>query len=178
MRIAAPLLLPLLLAACADDGTRIHYTHYGHYSGSIAYYSARDGVMPLTVVGNPTNASNLALSAAVAAALAGTHVDHATVFAPTPQPDPASYRVVIVFGRTILQDICSPNPTPCTPGQVRAAFCYGDEPLSFVSAAHQPFAGPQDPALSRLVRQFGTDLFPPENPELRKNCGSIAGLCD
>lgn len=172
----------LLLGACAE-GERIHYTHYGSYSGSIAHYGARNGEMALSVFGNPTDAGDAAFTASVAAALKGTHVNHDVVFVPTDPPQMDSYRTVAVFGGTTLQAICGPNPVaaggaaPGGPGRMAAAYCYADDPLSFVSAEHGPVSGPDDPALRHLIRSVGQDLFPPENPDRRKGCDFAATLC-
>jgi|GEM_PF-2512196 len=170
-------LLALLLAACSTGGGRIHYSHYGNYSYSIAQYGARTGEMALAVFGNPTAASPAALAAAVADALDGTHVNRRTVFVPTDPPQTDSYRTVVVFGATTLETICAPAPAaPAKPvagtaGRIGAAYCHADEPLSFVSARHPALAGPRDPALQALLRGIGYELFPPENPEHRADCG-------
>lgn len=172
----------LLLAACAG-GERIHHTHYGSYSGSIAYYGARDGEMALAVFGNPTEASDVAFAASVAEGLRGTHVNHDAVFVPADPPQMNGYRTVTVFGGTTLQDICGPNPIapgssgPGGPGRLAAAYCYADDPLSFTSAEHGALSGPNDPALRRLVRSVGRELFPRENPERRKDCDLMGAFC-
>ncbi len=168
-------LLALLIAGCTVDGSRIHYTHYGSYSGSIAHYGARNGEMALAVFGNPTGASDAAFAAGVADALQGTHVNHDVVFVPTAPPQMDGYRTAAVFGGTTQQDICGPNPIapasppPGKPGRLGAAYCYADEVLSFVSAEHPPLTGPDDPNLRRLVRSVGRELFPPENPNSQRD---------
>lgn len=183
MRPVLVCLLALTMAGCAPDGSRIHYTHYGSYSGSIAHYGARNGEMALAVFGNPTGASNAVFAAAVADALQGTHVNHDVVFVPTDPPPMDGYRTVAVFGGTTQQDICGSNPiapatpVPGTPGGLGAAYCYEGDVLSFVSARHQPLAGPDDPELRRLLRWVGRELFPPENPEFVRECDIFPALC-
>lgn len=170
MRFAFAVLAMLVLAACTTDGSRIHYTHYGSYSGSIAQYGARTGELALSVFGNPTEAPAAAFNAAVADGFYGSHLRFRTVFVPVVPPRSTGYRTVAVFGGVTMETICRLSPEQAeglaSPASRRfaAAYCHNDSVLSFVSGEHPPIGGPRDPALRAFLQRIGYELFPPENP--------------
>lgn len=163
----------VLLAGCTN-GSLVYHSGYGRYSGSTALVAAPNGEMAVAVYGNPTSAPADVFAAAVADGMKGTHVDHRTVFKPTAMPDTAGYRTVVVFGATTQNSICSfdgpMNARAEAPGPMGAAFCLGDEALSYVSGRVPGLTGPDDPMLERQMSIVGLTLFPPTNPNYDNDC--------
>ena len=170
----------LALSACAG-GSLIYYSDYGRYSGSTALVAAPNGEMPLAVYGNPTAAPPAVFAAAVGEGLDGTHVDHRTRFIPTAMPNPSGYRTVVVFGETSQQSICqysgSPDDRAEAPGPMAAAFCLGEEALSYVSGRIAALSGPDDPALAQQMSITGVTLFPQTHPDYSEECEYETIIC-
>ena len=173
-------LIFLALTACSG-ATRINHFGYDKYSGSTAYIAADNGEMALVVLGSPVDTSPQALSQAISDAMRGSHVDHRTVFVPTNQPDMSGYRTVVIFGSVKPEDICSvrnadglakDSPTP-----MAAAFCYGEEGLSYVSGSVPKISSADDRSLAAHMNLVGETLFPNENPHYQSDCGSHAPIC-
>ena len=180
MKIWLPVLVSLALTACAG-GSRINHFDYDGYSGSTAYFAALEGKMVLAVYGSPVAGNPADLSQAVADALHGTHVDASTVFVPTAAPDLTGYRTVVVFGRTTPETICtvkdSAGLATGSPTEMLAAFCNGDETLSYVSGAVPAIANANSTLLASHMSLVGFTLFPAENPHYESDCGSDAPIC-
>jgi hypothetical protein len=174
------LALGLAMTACAGRNT-VYHAGYGRYSGSTAYYAARNGQMPLAVFGNPTQASVPVLAQAVADGLKGSHLSPNVTFTAAETGSAHGYRTVIAFGAATRETICSPEPfghrTAGTSGAIAAAFCLDDEPLSFASGALRPLSGADDPALRSEMRAIGHALFPPNNPDYTQDCWPGTAKC-
>jgi enamine deaminase RidA (YjgF/YER057c/UK114 family) len=173
-------LLGLSLVGCAG-GSRINHFDHGSYSGSVAIAAAPDGEMDLAVYGSPLPAGSTGLAEAVANGLNGTHVDHRTKFIPTQHPDLTGYRTVVVFGpstpKTVCQTTSNEGLATGSPAPMTAAFCYGDEVLSYVSGQVPELAGPDDPTLKAQMQITGFTLFPPENPHYASDCQADVPIC-
>ena len=173
--------LAVSLAACAN-GSRINHFDHGRYAGSTALAAAPDGEMALAVYGSPlAGGSGDELAAAVANGLAGTHVDHRTVFVPTNNPDLTGYRTVVVFGPSTPETVCqvasNEGLATASPAPMTAAFCYGGEALSYVSGQIAELSNADDPALKAQMQITGFTLFPPENPHYVSDCQADVPIC-
>jgi len=180
LKICLSAIACLLLTACAG-GARISHYDYGRYSRSIAYVAAPDGEMPLAVYGSPVPGNPAGLAQAVAHAMRGTHTDWRTVFVPANSPNLNGYRTVVVFGNSTPETVCSVKDATglanSSPTRMTAAFCYGNEALSYVSGSVPVVDSINGRVLASHMRLVGYTLFPDENPHLRRDCHRIAPIC-
>lgn len=83
----------------------------------------------------------------------------------------ANNRVVVVIGGGNGATLCSAPPENGGRFQggslsVAAAACSGEQRLSSTRGSISELQSLDDPALHRLFRQIGAELFPPRNPDL------------
>lgn len=165
--------LGLTLAACS--GNRIYHAGYGRYSASTAFTGAPNGEMALAVYGSPAPGDQAALAQTIAEGLNGTHVDYKTKFVPTTSPDLTGYRTTVVFGPTTPEEVCTVSNTTGmarkSPTSVTAAFCLGDEVMSYTAGSLTDIKNVDEPALVSYMRHVGYTLFPLENPNYASKTG-------
>jgi hypothetical protein len=176
----------LALGACLIAGVALA-------SGSISYsklsysYSPRDiayaggpGELWTEVVGNPFGASQADFDQAVTQAMYGAHFGPPTKFTTTPGPNARRvFHVRLIFNGSATNEgfICNGAvpAVPASPGGnvvLYAAFCQGNDSLSFLRAAGDGFTGPGDPEFKDFMQQVTMGLFPPQNNELFRNGGN------
>lgn len=165
----------LVLAGCAAGGampvTDAAATLSPAYDPASVRRAARDG-LPTVVHGNPfaiprAEAERLVLSTL---RMPGWH-GRARFAAYPSEGERRGYRLVVVLNpvRPVghgeacrdLRDI-DLGPGAATT-RVHAAFCVSERPLSHISG-RAALAGPDDPALGRLLAQALDQLLPPRNP--------------
>lgn len=176
---ATAIALTLLLAAgtaAASGSISYSWLSYSYSPRDIAY-AGGPGELWTEVAGNPFGASQADFDQAVTQAMYGAHFGPPTKFTTTPGPNARRiFHVRLVFnGSATNQDVICNGPPPALPtspgGNVvlYAAFCQGNDSLSFLRAAGDGFTGPNDPEFKDFMQQVTMKLFPPQNNELFRN---------
>lgn len=142
-------------------------------------YTSQDGAMfigggQLVLIGSAGNEPATRQLASVAAEGVSTGAMSKADFILTPYEEGgyvAGNRVVVVIGGGNGATLCSAPPRnggTFTGGElsVAAAACNGDNRLSSTRGSVSGVQGPNDPAVARLFRQIGSELFPIRNPDL------------
>jgi len=182
--------LALTLAACNGGsmgsnglfggGGTINWTHY-----DIAYtpitdisFAGGSGQLLTQIFGNPFSLPQEQFDKAVTDAMYGAHFGPPTHFTTTPIGDfRRSFYVRLVFGSSFpisINTICiAPPEGPrigANQGEVRlsAAFCQEGRPLTYLEGGGKGYSGPTDPRFVEFIKLVTYNLFPPQNPELRR----------
>ncbi|HUN52051.1 MAG TPA: hypothetical protein VMU42_13080 [Candidatus Sulfotelmatobacter sp.] len=171
-----PLLLALLLAACAGSGVRIGALDQSPaYDPSLVRYVTRLGTMAVEVHGSPFGSSG-SDAAPVAAVLSAPGWLGAVRFVPADIHD-RGYRLVLVFGAG-AGEACSdlpalPQVSAAAGLHVQASFCAGRQVLSSLVADGAAAGAPTDLAFRQMMDQVLVNLLPPVNAErIRESDGS------
>lgn len=178
MRAARPILLALLLAACAGpevvDGV---YIDTSYTPRDLNYVAGGGGNMRTDIRGNPFGGDWQAFEAAVTSAMEGAHAGPHLRFVASPaEPAREPYRVRLVFnGAGDRNTLCgalpsSPPPAVSPQGEVRvlAAFCRGPEAMTYLAASSAGIRDAADPRFREFIRQVTFLLLPARNPENAK----------
>lgn len=172
-RLVPPLAVAAVVAACAA-GTVGPANVGGSYDPQMLGYIAAKGALHTRVLGNPFEAPQDRLDAAVTGAMTGAHFGPPIRFSAKPDPDNSSpYRVVVMFNPgpgVTAGKLCAGPEQPAAGGRggplrVLMAFCSAGAHESSVSARLERAGGPEDPALRALIRQMTGRLLPPRNPD-------------
>lgn len=175
MRKLCHLALGLLLAGCSASGGVITYTEMDTgYSPQEFAYAGGPGELWTEVMGNPFTAPKPELDQAVTATMYAAHFGPATRFTTTPGPKALrTYRVQLMFNGPETNAMAACGPVAPIPAIYRggnvllfAAFCRDDRALTFLRAAGDKFAGPEDPRFVAFIREITIRLFPPQNPDM------------
>ncbi len=178
-------ILLLALAACLIAGTAraaavINYSWLSYsYSPRDIAYAGGPGELWTEVSGNPFFGTKADFDQLVTGSMYGAHFGPPTKFTTTPGPTARRiFHVRLLFNGTATDQgaICNgpPEPIQGAPGSsivVYAAFCQGNDALSFLRAAGD-FRGPKDPAFIAFIHDVTMKLFPPQNNELFRNGNS------
>ena len=187
MRKLRDLLLCLFLAGCSGSGGVITYSEMDTgYSPQEFAYAGGPGELWTEVLGDPFTQPKPELDRAVTDAMYAAHFGPATRF--TAMPDAKArrtYRVRMIFNgpETNAMLACAAQP-PLPPvyrgGSVLlfAAFCRDDRALTFLRAAGDKFAGPDDPRFVVFIREVTIRLFPPVNPDLHNQLHDACPMND
>jgi hypothetical protein len=175
-------ILSLALAACLAVGTAgasslISYSWLSYsYSPHDIAYAGGPGELWTEVAGNPFFGTKADFDQIVTGSMYGAHFGPPTKFTTAPGPNARRiFHVRLLFNGTSTDQgaICNgpPQSIPGAPsGSVvlYAAFCQGNDALSFLRAAGD-FSGPKDPAFMDFMHDVTMKLFPPQNNELFRN---------
>ena len=176
--------MALLLAACAQNQTKITDTFRAPGIQSKLSSGAAYGGIYTVVFGNPFNADKDELDSLITETMFRAHPGPVVRFlTERPQDSRSPYRVVMLFNPTRaaqIQKLCvNPNqPTEDLGASVRlaAAFCANDIRESSVIGTVSAVDGPQDPAFRQLVRAVTRQLFPRDFDDLRDRGGKKGGV--
>jgi hypothetical protein len=172
-RLLPPLFAAAALAACAAGAVGPANVG-GSYDPRMLNYVAAKGALHTRVLGNPFEAPQERLDAAVTGAMAGAHFGPPIRFSAKPDPgNPSPYHVVVMFnpGRGVTARKACADPQQPTAGpsggtlRVLMAFCSADADETSVSARLARAGGPDDPAFRALIRQMTGRLLPARNPD-------------
>ena len=175
-------ILSLAFAACLAAGTAgasslISYSWLSYsYSPHDIAYAGGPGELWTEVAGNPFFGTKADFDQIVTGSMYGAHFGPPTKFTTTPGPNARQiFHVRLLFNGTSTDQgaICNgpPQSIPGAPsGSVvlYAAFCQGNDALSFLRAAGD-FSGPKDPAFIEFMHDVTMKLFPSQNNELFRN---------
>ncbi len=163
MRRAA-LLLAAALGASGCDGVRLYNSAFESYGTDAVQLARAGGPLPVEILAPPVDPD------AIRAALDAGPSPFGLRFGPATPADPYGYRLVLDFGLRRASP-CAADPAPFVPPAdaarvtVGAAFCRQGGALSRTVADGPRPAGPDDPALRRLLAGIVLELFPPRLPE-------------
>jgi hypothetical protein len=172
----------LALAACfaagaASASSMISYSWLSYsYSPRDIAYAGGPGELWTEVAGNPFAQSQADFDQMVTQSMYAAHFGPPTKFTTAPGPNARRiFHVRLLFNGTATDQgaICNGAPQTIQPGHggdvvLYAAFCQGNDALSFLRAAGD-FSGPNDPAFIGFMHDVTMKLFPPQNNELFKN---------
>lgn len=170
--VVIPLLLAAILTACASQrGIIISRAYIAPTYGPTLLNSAGkyDGVK-LEIVGNPFDAPEELVDAAVADAVMNTGFASRLPLT-TGEADPRSpFRMVVLFEPAIdinFEDICRGSrkqaDQPAATTQMMLTYCFGDSALTSLRARRGGLRRPDDPAFDSFVRNATAALFPPRD---------------
>ena len=175
MKRLRTLLILFALAACATSGGVITftYTDSGYSPGEFAY-AGGPGELWTVIMGNPFNAPQPAVDQAITGTMYNAHFGPATQFTTTPGPNARKvYRVVVMLNGPETNSMAACGAVPPIQPSYRggnvllfAAFCRGDYALTFLRAAGDGFAGPDDPKFRTFIQEITIRLFPPQNYDM------------
>lgn len=174
MRFFALALVQSILFGCAG-GTMVRpVTLTGSYTPQILSYAGGKGGMPVAVVGNPFNAPQEDVDAAVAAALERSHFGPRIPFlTQAPEGFTSPYRVVVALdpapgagARSLCAGRVETRPrAPAGLNRVEAALCARELVITSTGGRVAGPLGPRDPAFVALIERIGHALFPPFDPD-------------
>jgi hypothetical protein len=176
-RIFLLALAACLLACTASATSLINYTWLSYsYSPRDIAYAGGPGELWTEISGNPFFGTKEDFDQLVTQSMYGAHFGPPTKFTTTPGPDARRIFHVRLLFNGVATDwgaICNGPPQPIQGAPTNrvvlyAAFCQGNDALSFLRAAGD-FTGPKDPAFDRFMRDVTMKLFPPQNNELFRN---------
>jgi hypothetical protein len=157
----------LLLAGC-QGAPVVRPATYESYTPQ--YAAAMHQLELIGTAAGPGGTEQLAAVAAKGIAQGSMAGPQFTLY-PRKEEDPQySNRVVVVIGGADGGSLCAAPPQTGSelraPGPLRvaAAACTGGSRLSSTSGSVSEITGPDDPAVARLFRQIGAELFPMRNP--------------
>jgi hypothetical protein len=176
-RIIAVVLAVCLIAGAASASSMISYSWLSYsYSPRDIAYAGGPGELWTEVAGNPFFGTKADFDQMVTQSMYGAHFGPPTKFTTTPGPNARRiFHVRLLFNGTATDQgaICN-GPPQAIPGApsgsivLYAAFCQGNDALSFLRAAGD-FSGSNDPAFTDFMHDVTMKLFPPQNNELFKN---------
>ena len=158
------------LTACAGQTVISNAHKEEYYEQRMLAYPASRGGMYTEVTGNPFQGEKAALDREVTEAFEDAHFGPDLTFVTELPGDGApNFRTVVLFNparNANPKRLCTSTDRPQTPrpaGEVHVmgALCNGDTRLTSATGLVTGATGPQDPAVRKLLRQFGLSLFPP-----------------
>jgi hypothetical protein len=180
-RFLSLLTILCLAAGSAGASSMISYSWLSYsYSPRDIAYAGGPGELWTEVVGNPFGLNQPDFDQMVTQSMFGAHFGPPTKFTTTPGPNARRiFHVRLLFNGTGTDQgaICNGAPAPVQPsGQpghggdvvLYAAFCQGNDALSFLRAAGD-FSRPNDPAFIDFMHDVTRELFPSQNNELLRN---------
>lgn len=167
-----------LLAGCSQATTIPHsYIRDSYHPAHLGYIAGRGGMMT-QVVGNPFDAPQPAVEAAVTESMQASHFGPQMPFFTEPPAGykPSSYRTVVLFNPApgaAPARLCQQPDQPQDPRSGRvgvlAAFCNGPIRVTSAGGSIGAAEGPDDPAFRSLLRQIALLLYPPQPGDMRGN---------
>jgi len=176
-RIFAIAVAACFLAGTARATSMISYSWLSYsYSPHDIAYAGGPGELWTEVAGNPFFGTKADFDQLVTSSMYAAHFGPPTKFTTTPGPTARRiFHVRLMFNGTATDQgaICQgpPQPIQGAPGNsivLYAAFCQGNDALSFLRAAGD-FSGPKDPAFVEFMHDVTMKLFPSQNNELFRN---------
>lgn len=175
--LAAVFLAASLLQACAGATVHSPYRRVDDLS-SFLTYAAPEGEAQLEILGNPFEAPDPALAAALVEGFRGAvkHGPNLTFSTQSATARPG-YRFVVAFGIPVATDagalcrktISAPQKILARPVQAKAVFCLDGMAYSEVSGSLGEISGPGDPSFGQWARNMmaGLTPIPVENYKIR-----------
>lgn len=168
--LVVALVAALTAAGCAGPGVRSVPDSYASSQDPVAVlrYLERGPDVRVVVVGNPTPGSDATFVDAVTTAMNDRPWGPRVNFTATPEHEASpGYHVVAVFGVAEVMGsyaLCSvaPGSLSATPasGELQAAFCWRDRPISRTTVTVGAIGAADDPSLRLAVKTAMRQLFP------------------
>ncbi len=168
----------LILGGC----NTVHTVDTTIYNPDYVGYAARNGAMPLEIIGNPfgpTDADDIRLTDALS--LPGWHGTQKFERAQRKDDKWTNARVVLYFDAadklTDGQDLCDGATGPLNRNSdlinVRAAFCAGDKKVSSAIGEGTRPQTPNDPEFQSLMHTVLAAMLPRINPNRGHDCQTV-----
>jgi hypothetical protein len=163
-------------AACSDiSNIGVIYNSQRYLSGTALYVTHAAGSrMPAVIRGNPFALPKADVDQIVRDHMKGSNFGREITFVPGPDKPPfPDSRLVLIFNGAVAgqlqlcQNDISSGGGPAQDGriEVMAAFCSGSRPVTALAGGISGVTDPNDPKFRAFLRQIGTTLFNPNNPE-------------
>ena len=162
----------LLVAGC-QGATVVRPATYESYTPQ--YAAAMHQLELIGTAEGPDGTARLAATAAEGIAQGSMAGPQFTLYPRKAEEPQYGNRVVVVIGGGNGATLCAAPPQQGAelraPGPLRvaAAACTGASRLSSTTGSVGEISGPDDPAVARLFRQIGAELFPIRNPNYEDN---------
>jgi hypothetical protein len=164
------------LVACSDiSNIGVIYNSQRYLSGTALYVTHAAGSrMPAVIRGNPFALPKADVDQIVRDHMKGSNFGRAITFIPGPDAPPfPDSRLVLIFNGAVTgqaqlcQSGISNGGGPAKDGRIEilAAFCSGGRPVTALAGGISGIIDPKDPRFRAFLRQIGTTLFNPNNPE-------------
>lgn len=181
LRCVPALLIALLVAACANEGTISHRTIHRSMIEQAVTQMRGGSTVTLVVIGNPfadspPAAQQKIFETQVAAAIEDANPGGGAQFSPMPADAARGHRRIVLFFDGPLStngpDLCDaalPSSVPADAvGEIRvvAAFCAADNrAYSSLAARHSGAVSAEDPTFRLFLRRIIHGLLPFEDPQ-------------
>lgn len=179
--------LSLALSGCITDYKLYRTTHISSFGNhNFASYNQNNDLLTI-IHGNPTNASQDELNAAVTGAMQGRNAYGKTNF--TTNPDDSNNprtKFVIQFNPSTsksARDLCAkPTPMATTPAKdgklvMMMAYCFRNNFIAYTLAETSTPETPNDPAFLSMIGGSVQKLIPPYDPNNKGRCRNVP-ICD